>query len=84
MKRDGNHSFPQNKLVQDSVWNEESRYPDSDSNETKRNYTKEPNEAYKNMLKEELQVINENFMKMLLDMSTKTYRGTQEIPRQQK
>jgi molecular chaperone DnaK (HSP70) len=33
------------------------------------NYAKEPNEAHKNMLKEEiLQVINENFIEMLLDM----------------
>jgi predicted nucleic acid-binding Zn-ribbon protein len=33
------------------------------------NYTKEPNEAHKNILKEEiLQVINENFIEMLLDM----------------
>jgi hypothetical protein len=36
--------------------------------QTKINYTKEPNEAHKNTLKEEiLQVINENFMEMLLD-----------------
>jgi tryptophan 2,3-dioxygenase len=34
-----------------------------------RNYTKEPNEAHKNTLKEEiLQVTNENFLEMLLDM----------------
>jgi hypothetical protein len=33
------------------------------------NYTKEPNEVHKNNLKEEiLQVINENFIDMLLDM----------------
>jgi hypothetical protein len=33
------------------------------------NYTKECNEGHKNSLKEEiLQVINENFIKMLLDM----------------
>jgi hypothetical protein len=68
-KRDGNHSSPQNKLVQDSEGNEEDRYPDSDSNKTKINYTKEPKEAHKNTLKEEiLQVITENFMEMLLDM----------------
>jgi hypothetical protein len=43
--------------------------PTSDSNKTKINYTKEPNEAHKNILKEEiLQVINENFLEMLLDM----------------
>jgi hypothetical protein len=32
----------------------------------------EPNKAHKNTLKEEmLQVINENFIEMILDMSTK-------------
>jgi hypothetical protein len=68
-KRDGNHFIPKNKLVQDSEGNEENRYPDQDSNQTKINYTKEPNEAYKNTLKGEiLQVINENFIEMLLDM----------------
>jgi hypothetical protein len=36
---------------------------------TKINYTKKPNEAHKNTMKEEiLQVINENFIEMLLDM----------------
>jgi hypothetical protein len=34
-KRDGNHSPPQNKLVQDSEGNEENGYPDPDSNKTK-------------------------------------------------
>jgi predicted house-cleaning noncanonical NTP pyrophosphatase (MazG superfamily) len=33
------------------------------------NYAKEPNEAHKNDLKEEiLQVLNENFIEMILDM----------------
>jgi hypothetical protein len=37
--------------------------------QTKINCSKEPNEAHKNILKEEiLQVINENFTEMLLDM----------------
>jgi hypothetical protein len=68
-KRDGNFSSPQNKLVQFSEGNEENGYPDPDSNKTKRNYAKEPNEAHKNTLKEQiLQVINENFIEMLLDM----------------
>jgi hypothetical protein len=68
-KRDGNHSPPKNKLVQDLEWNEGNRYPDPDSNKTKINYTKEPNKDHKNTLKEEiLQVINENFIEMLLDM----------------
>jgi uncharacterized protein YukE len=68
-KRDGNYSCPENKLVQDSEGNKENGYQDSDSNKTRINYTKEPNEAHKNSLKEEiLQVINENFIDMLLDM----------------
>jgi hypothetical protein len=68
-KRDGNHSPPQNKLIQDSEGNEEKRYPTPDSNKTKINYIKEPKEAHKNILKDEiLQVITENFMEMLLDM----------------
>jgi chromosome segregation ATPase len=68
-KRDGNHSPPKNNLIQDSEGNEENGYSVLDSNKTKINYTKEPNEAHKNTLKEEiLQVINENFIEMLLDM----------------
>jgi hypothetical protein len=58
-----------NKVVQDLERNEENGHPDPYSNKTKINYTKEPNEAYKNILKEEiLQVINENFIEMLLDL----------------
>jgi hypothetical protein len=68
-KRDGNNSPPKNKVLQDLEWSEENGYTDPDSNKTKRNYTKEPNEDHKNILKEEiLQVINENFIEMLLDM----------------
>jgi hypothetical protein len=68
-KRDGSHSPHKNKLVQDLEQNKENRYPDPDSNKTKINYTKEPNKSYKNTLKEEiLQVINENFIEILLDM----------------
>jgi hypothetical protein len=67
------HSPLQNKLVQDSERNEENGYPDPDSKKTKINYTKEPNEAHKNNLKEEiLQVFNENFIEMLLDMVNQT------------
>jgi hypothetical protein len=74
-KREGNHSPPKNKVVQDLEQNEEHKCPDSDSNKTKINYTKEPNKAHKNTLKEEIpQVINENFIEMLRDMSTKTCR----------
>jgi hypothetical protein len=39
-KRDGNHSPPKNKLIQDSEGNEENRYPVPDSNKTKINYAK--------------------------------------------
>jgi hypothetical protein len=46
-KREGNHSIPQNKLIQDSEGNEENRYPAPDSNKTKIIYAKEPNEAHK-------------------------------------
>jgi hypothetical protein len=68
-KSDGNHSPHQNKVVQDLVQNEENRYQEPDSNKTKINYTKDPNEAHKSNLKEEiLQVINENFIELLLDM----------------
>jgi hypothetical protein len=56
------------KIIQEPEENEETRYSDSDSNKNI-NYTKESNEAHKNTLKEEiLQVINENFIEMILDM----------------
>jgi DNA-binding phage protein len=76
-------SPPKNKLVEDWDGNEENRYLDSDSNKTKINYTKEPNEAQKTTLKEIMQVINENFIEMILGM-VKCTGGNQEIPRQQK
>jgi molecular chaperone DnaK (HSP70) len=67
-KKEGNHSPPNNKLVQEPEGNEENRCPDPDSKKTKINYVKEPSEAHKNNLKEEiLQVINENFIEMILD-----------------
>jgi uncharacterized protein YukE len=41
------------------------------------NYAKEPNEAHKNDLEEEiLQVINENFIEMLLDMVNQNVHDT--------
>jgi hypothetical protein len=41
------------------------------------NYGKEPNEAHKNTLKEEiLQVINENFIDMILDMVNQNVQET--------
>jgi hypothetical protein len=76
-KKEGNHFPPNNKLVQELEGNEENRYPDSDSNKTKINYAKEPNEAHKNTLKEEiLQVINENFIEMTLDVVNQNVQET--------
>jgi hypothetical protein len=79
-KKDGNHFPPpiiNNKLVQEPEGNEENRSSDPDSNKTKVNYDKEPNEAHKNTLKEEiLQVINENFIEMILDMVNKNVQET--------
>jgi hypothetical protein len=80
--------FPNSKkLVQELKGNEENRYSDPDSNKMKINYAKEPNEAHKNNLKEEiLQLINENFIEMILDGygQPKCTGDTQEIARQQK
>jgi uncharacterized protein YpuA (DUF1002 family) len=68
-KKDGNHSPPKNGLVQDSEGYEENGHSHPDSNKTKINYTKECNDTHKNNLKEEiLQVINEHFIEMTLDM----------------
>jgi hypothetical protein len=68
-KRDGNHSPPQNNLIQDSERNEENGYPVLDSDKIKIYDTKEPNNVYKKTLKEDiLQVITENFMDMILDI----------------
>jgi uncharacterized membrane protein YcgQ (UPF0703/DUF1980 family) len=76
-KKDGNHFPPNNKLVQEPEANEENRSPDPDSNKTKINYDKEPNEAQKNILKEDiLQVINENFIEMILDMVNQNVQET--------
>jgi hypothetical protein len=68
-KRERYHSPLKNKVEQDLEQNEENGYPNPDSKKTKINYSKEPNKAHKNIQKEEiLQVINENFTEMLLDM----------------
>jgi hypothetical protein len=68
-KREGNYCLPKNKVLHDLHQNEENRYQEPDSNKTKINYTKEPDKAHKNNLKEEiLQVINEHFIELLLDM----------------
>jgi molecular chaperone DnaK (HSP70) len=68
-KRDGNHSPPQNNLIQDLEVNEENRYHVPDYNKSKINDSKELSDAHKNILKEEiLQIITENFMEMILYM----------------
>jgi hypothetical protein len=77
LKKEGNNFPPNNKLVQELEGNEEIRYSGPDSNKTKINYAKEPNEAQKNSLKEEiLQVINENFIEMILDMVNQNVQET--------
>jgi hypothetical protein len=41
------------------------------------NYAKEPNEAHKNTLKKEsLQVINENYTEMIMDMANQNVQET--------
>jgi hypothetical protein len=60
---------------QEPEGNEENRYSDPDSNKMKINYAKGPNAVHKNNLKEDiLQVLNENFTEMLLDMVNQMYR----------
>jgi molecular chaperone DnaK (HSP70) len=72
------NQFPHSKkLVQEPEGNEENRYSDPDSNKRKINHAKEPNEAHKNNLKEDiLQVLNENFMVMILDMVNQNVQET--------
>jgi hypothetical protein len=56
---------------------EENRYSDPDSNKMKINYAKVPNETHKNNLKEDiLQVLNENFIEMILDMVNQNVQET--------
>jgi hypothetical protein len=77
IEKEGNHSPFNNKLVQEAEGNEENRCPDPESNKTKINYAKEPNEAHNNMQKEKiLQVINENFIEMILDMVNQNVQET--------
>jgi hypothetical protein len=77
MEKRGKLFSPNNKLVQQPEGNEENRCPDPDSNKMKINYAKGPNEAHKNTLKEEiLQVINENFTEMILDMVNQNVQET--------
>jgi hypothetical protein len=72
------NNFPQkNKSVQEPEGNEKNRYPDPHSNKMKINYAKEPKEAHKNTWKEEiLQVINKNFIDLILDMVNQNVQET--------
>jgi hypothetical protein len=76
-RKQGNQ-FPQSKkLLQQQGRNEENRYSDPESNKMKINYAKELNEAQKNNLKEEIvQVLNENFIGMILDMVNQNVQET--------
>jgi hypothetical protein len=67
-KKQENQFSHSKELVQEPEGNEENRYSDPDSNKMKINYAKECNEAHMNNLKEDiLQVLNENFIEMILD-----------------
>jgi hypothetical protein len=87
------NQFPHSKkLVQEPEANEEFRYSDPDSNKMKINYAKEFNEAHKNNLKEDiLQVLNENFIEMILygvnqnvQETLKKFQDNREIEKQKK
>jgi hypothetical protein len=76
-KKQGNQFLHSKKLVQEPEGNEENRYLDPDSNKMKINYAKVPNEAHKNNLKEDiLQILNENFIEMILDMVNQNVQET--------
>jgi hypothetical protein len=76
-EKQGNQFTHSKKLVQGPEGNEENRYSDPDTNKMKINYAKEPNEANKNNLKDEtLQLINENFTEMILDMVNQNVEET--------
>jgi hypothetical protein len=47
-RRDGNHYLQKNNSIQDSVRNEENRYPVPDLNITMINITIEPNDTHTN------------------------------------
>jgi hypothetical protein len=73
----GNQIPHSKKSVQEPEGNEENRYADPDSNKMKINYAKEPNEAHKNNLKEKtVQVLNENFIEIILDMVNQNVQET--------
>jgi hypothetical protein len=72
------NQFPHSKkLLQEPEGKEENRYSDPDSNKMNINYAKGPNEAHKNSLKEDiLQVLNENFIEMILDRVNQSVQKT--------
>jgi hypothetical protein len=76
-KKQGNQFPHSTKLVQEPEGNEENRYSDPDSNKMKINYAKGLDEAHKKYLKKEiLQVLNENFIEMILDMFNQNVQET--------
>jgi hypothetical protein len=76
-KKQGNQLPQSKKLVQEPKGNEENRYSDPDSKKMKINYAKESNETHKNNLKEDiLQVLNENFIEMILDRVNQNVQKT--------
>jgi uncharacterized phage infection (PIP) family protein YhgE len=76
-KKQGKQFPHSKKLLQEPEGNEENRYSDPDSNKMDIKYAKEPNKAHKNNIKEDiLQVLNENFIEMVLDMVNQTVQET--------
>jgi hypothetical protein len=75
-KKQGNQFPHSKKLLQEPEGNEENSYSYPDSNKMKINYAEEPNEAHKNNLKEILQVLNENFIQMILDRVNQNVKET--------
>jgi hypothetical protein len=75
--KQGNQLLHSKNLVQEPEGNEKNRYSDPDSNKMKINYAKEHKEAHKNNLKEDiLQVLNENFIAIILDMVNQNVQET--------
>jgi hypothetical protein len=71
MEKRGKPFSPNNKLVQEAEGNEEN------ISRTRLQQNEEHNEAHKKILKEEiLQVINENFIEMILDMVNQNVQET--------
>jgi hypothetical protein len=76
-KKQVNRFLHSKKLIQNPEGNEENRYSDQDSNKMKINNAKEHSEAHKNNLKQDiLQVFNENFIEIILDMVNQNVQET--------